>query len=157
MTVQIRSVDPQGADALALLHEAAAEVRALYPELFAPDAPAPVNPPTPPRGVYLVAYRNGRPIAGGALRPLDEHSAEVRRMFVRRSARRGGIARAMLAALEEAALDLGYTRLRLETGDRQASAMALYASEGFVRCAAFGEHVGDPFSVCFEKPIAADQ
>ena len=154
-TVQIRNVDPQGADALALLRDAAVEVHALYPELFASDAPAPANPPTPARGVYLVAYRAGQPIASGALRPLDDRTAEVRRMFVLKTARRGGIARAMLAALEEAALDFGYTRLRLETGDRQANAMALYASEGFARCAAFGEHVGDPFSVCFEKDIAA--
>jgi putative acetyltransferase len=157
MTVQIRSVDPQGADALALLHEAAVEVHALYPELFAPGAPVPANPPTTARGVYLVAYRDGQPIACGALRPLDERTAEIRRMFVRKSARRGGVARALLAALEEAALDLGYARLRLETGDRQTSAMTLYASEGFTRCAAFGEHVGDPFSVCFEKHIAPGQ
>lgn len=157
LTLRIRSVDPQGRDALALLHEAAAEVRALYPELFAPGTPGPTNPPTPARGVYLVAYRGKEPIACGALRPLDDSTAEVRRMFVRRSARRGGVARAVLAALEEAALELGYACLRLETGVRQESAMALYASEGFARCEAFGVHVGDPTSVCFEKRLDADQ
>jgi GNAT superfamily N-acetyltransferase len=156
LTVQIRHADPQGADAVALLHDAAVEVHAFYPELFAPGSPPPVNPPTPARGVYLLAYRDGSAVACGALRPLDDRVAEVQRMFVRKSARRSGVARSMLAALEEIALDLGYTRLRLETGKRQTSAIALYLSEGFARCEPFGEHVGDPFSVCFEKAIAPD-
>ncbi|HSW03663.1 GNAT family N-acetyltransferase [Aquabacterium sp.] len=150
----IQRVDAQGADAMALLREAAIDARALYPELHRPDAPWPTNPPTPPRGVYLVAYVSGQPVACGALRPIDEITTEVRRMYVLKSARRSGLARAVLAALEREAAQLGFSTLRLETGQRQQAAMALYASQGFVRIPPFGEHVNDPFSVCFEKAVA---
>ncbi len=152
-TPDIRPVDPQGTDALALLAEAAVEASALYPELHDPTAPGPTNAPTPPRGIYLVAYLDGAAVACGALRPLDEHTAEVRRMYARRSHRRRGLASAILHALEQAAAGFGYRSLRLETGYRQQPAMALYEAHGFVHIAPFGPYVDDPTSVCFDKQI----
>jgi len=151
--LNIIEVDPQGADAMKLLHEAAIEARQLYPEEFAPDVPWPGNPPSPDRGVYLLAYLEGKPVACGALRPIDEATVEVRRMFVTAHARRKGLARAMLAELEIRAADFGYSSMRLETGNRQLSAMALYEALGFRRIAAFGDYVNDPLSVCFEQTI----
>jgi GNAT superfamily N-acetyltransferase len=154
MAIEIREVDPQGSEAMGLLHEAALDARALYPELHDPAAPGPRNPPTPPGGTYLLAYLDGVPLASGALRPLDEQTAEVRRMYVLRTARRGGLARAMLVALEARARALGYRRLRLETGCRQQPAMALYEASGFRRIPPFGPYVDDPTSVCFEKVLS---
>lgn len=151
--LSIVEADPQGKDAMDLLHEAATEARGLYPELFAPDTPWPVNQPTPERGVYLLAYSDGRPVACGALRPIDETTVEVRRMFVTVTARRKGYARLILRELEIRAAGFGYTSLRLETGNRQLSAMALYETLGFRRIAAFGDYVDDPTSVCFEKKL----
>lgn len=152
----IKKVDPQGDAALTLLREAAIEARALYPELFAPDAPWPSNPATPARGVYLVAYVAGLPSACAALRPIDETTAEVRRMFVLKQARRNGLARAMLTRLEREAVRLGYSVMRLETGNRQLPAAALYESCGYTRIAPFGEYVNDPTSVCYERHIAIE-
>jgi len=151
----LRAVDPLGADALDLLAQAAAEARALYPELFTPESPPATNTPLGEGDVYLVAFDGDVPVACGALRRIDAASAEVRRMFVLAGARRRGLARAMLAALEQAAADLGYARLLLETGFRQQPAMALYESCGFSRSAPFGPYVGDPTSVCFAKAVAA--
>lgn len=153
--VEIRLTDPNGVDALTLLSEAAIEARALYPELHEPNAPWPTNAPTPPGGVYLVAYLNGMPAACGALRPLGQGLVEVRRMFVTREARRRGLGRQMVGALEEAAARLGYRAMRLETGFRQLPAISLYARYGFVRIDPFGDHVNDPTSVCFEKAVTA--
>jgi GNAT superfamily N-acetyltransferase len=152
---EIRAVDPQGEDALALLREAAIDARALYPELHRPNAPWPTNPPNPPRGAYLVAYVDGQPTACGALRPVDADCAEVRRMYVLKQARRGGLASAMLRALEAEALARGFSLLRLETGMRQLPAIALYRAHGFVQIAPFGDYANDPTSVCFEKQLAA--
>ena len=149
----IEQTDPQGATAFGLLREAALEARALYPELHAADAPWPTNPPTPERGVYLVAFLDGAPVACGALRPIDADAAEVRRMFVAADSRRRGFARAILDALTAHAEGFGYSVLRLETGQRQHAAIALYESCGFQRIAPFGDHVNDPTSVCFEKRI----
>jgi putative acetyltransferase len=150
----IREADPQGADAIALLDLAAAEARQLYPELSQPNAPAPKNPPTPPRGVYLIAYVEDKPVAMGAHRPLDSDATEIRRMFVRQEARGLGVARKILAALEDDARKAGFAVLRLETGFRQWPAMRLYEQFGFVRIPAFGPYASDPTSVCYEKPIS---
>lgn len=149
--VRIETTDPQGSAALALLAEAAAEARAIYPEFFPPGCAEPTNGPTPAGGVYLLAWEGGRPVASGALRPIDARTGEIRRMFVTASRRRQGLASAILAALEQHAVALGYSHLRLETGDRQAPAMALYAGRSFVRIPAFGPHANDPTSVCFER------
>jgi GNAT superfamily N-acetyltransferase len=154
LALRIVEVDPQGPDALALLYEAALEARALYPELTAADAPWPTNPPTPPGGIYLIAYDGGRPLACAALRPLDGAVVEVRRMFVTTAARRRGVARQVLAALEAAARRLGYTTMRLQTGNRQLPAMRLYLDAGFTRVPPFVHHVDDPTSVCFEKRVS---
>jgi len=43
--------------------------------------------------------------------------------------------------------------MRLETGNRQHPAMALYESYGFVRIPPFRDNVNDPTSVCYEKPV----
>ncbi|MCJ7555790.1 MAG: GNAT family N-acetyltransferase [Gammaproteobacteria bacterium] len=147
-------VDPCCEHALGLLHEAAIEARALYPDLHSPDAPWPTNQPTPPGGIYLLAYLDAEPVACGALRPLDRHAVEIRRMYVLKSARRQGLARVLLRVLEQAAAGLGYTVMRLETGRRQAPAISLYLACGFVSIPPFGEYKSDPVSRCFEKPVA---
>lgn len=145
--------DPCGADALALLREAAIDARALYPELHDPNGPWPTNEPTPRRGAYFVAYMDNQAVGMGAHRPLNEETTEVRRMYVLRNARRGGLALALLRRIEEDAHAQGFTRLVLETGYRQRPAMKLYESYGFCRISPFGQYKEDPTSVCYEKLI----
>lgn len=152
-TLRLAEADPQGAEALALLAEAAAEARALYPELHDPMAPPPTNAPTPPRGCYLLAWRQGVPVGMGAHRPLDAHTTELRRMFVTRAARGTGVAKALLARLEAHAAAAGFARLVLETGFRQQPAMRLYEGCGYVRIPAFGPYRDDPSSVCYAKTL----
>lgn len=149
----IEASDSQHPQALQLLGEAAIEARALYPDLFAPGSPPPVNPPLGARDRYLLAWREGQAVGCGALREHDAFTGELRRMFVTRIARRDGVARAVLAQLESEALALGYQRLLLETGTRQQAAIALYSSSGWRRVAAYGPFVGDPMSVCFGKTL----
>jgi len=152
--VVIKTVDPLGEDAMALLREAAIEARELYPEFHHPGDPWPVNSATPARGTYLIAYFDGKPLACGALRPLEARVVEVRRMFVVKTARRKGLGKAILRALEVAAFRFGYELMRLETGNRQLPAMALYTSYGFTRIEPFGTYIDDPTSVCYEKGVA---
>lgn len=149
----IEAVSPQHPQALALLAEAALEARALYPELFAADAPAPVNPPLRAREVYLLATRDGQALGCGALQQHDAFTGELRRMFVTRAARRDGVARALLAQLEHEARQHGYRQLVLETGKRQLPAIALYRGGGWRRIAAYAPYIGDPMSVCFGKAL----
>ena len=151
--LRIQMVDPQGEEALTLLREAALEARALYPDLQDPRAPLPTNPPTPPGGAYLLIYDGWKPAGCGALRPIDESIVEIRRMYILREYRRHGLARMILEALEGEAARLGYTCMRLETGNRQTAAMRLYEACGFTRIAPFGPYLDDPISVCYEKPV----
>ena len=154
---QIQAVDPQGVDALALLCEAALEARELYPELYDdPNAPLPTNPPSPRGGIYLLVYNGSKPVGSGALRPIDESTVEIRRIYVLKDYRRHGVARMILEALEREAARLQCTLMRLETGNRQTAAMRLYKSYGFTKIPPFGPYVDDPISVCYEKAILSD-
>jgi GNAT superfamily N-acetyltransferase len=145
--------DPLGRAALDLLAEAAAEARLRYPEFFADGAPAPTNAPSVPRSSFVLAHLDDAVVGCGALRPLDATTAEIKRMFVRQAARRHGVARAIVAQLVQDAAEFGYSSVRLETGNRQPEAIALYAACGFVRIAPFGRYVDDPTSVCFERIV----
>ena len=155
MDLRILDVDPLGDVALSLLHEAAVEVRALYSDVLPPDRPWPVNARSKPRDVYVVAYRGQQPVACGALRELDRVTAEVRRMYVQRDQRRNRIGYAVLTHLVTEARRLGYERLRLESGNKQPAAMALYETFGFRRIAPFSQYENDPTSVCFELRLDA--
>jgi GNAT superfamily N-acetyltransferase len=130
-----------------------AEALRRYGDVIDHSAPLPLNDPLVPRSTFLVARRDGRPVGCAALRPMDDEAAEVRRMYVAPWVRRQGIGRRLLTALEQAASEFGYHTLRLETGNRQPEAIALYESYGFRRIPPYGCHVDDPLSICFEKRI----
>jgi GNAT superfamily N-acetyltransferase len=105
------------------------------------------EPGTPPSAadisVVLVARDDdGSALGCGALRVLGDGVAEVKRMYVAPFARGRGVAKAVLAALEDAALDRGWTTLRLETGTQQPEAIGLYFRAGYRPIAAFGGYVG---------------
>jgi GNAT superfamily N-acetyltransferase len=85
----------------------------------------------PPHGAFLVGYEDDEPICCGGVRRLDERHCELKRMYVVPRARRRGVARRLLGALEHAARELGYPVARLVTGPRQPAAQRLYESEGY--------------------------
>ena len=85
----------------------------------------------PPTGIWLVAYLDDQPIGCGGLQALDPETAEIRRIFLDKSARRHGIGRALLAELESHALRIGYRQVRLTTGDKQPEALELFRSAGY--------------------------
>ncbi len=104
-------------------------------------------------GTFVIARLDGRAVGCGALRKLDETSAEVKRMYVAPEVRGKGVARKVLEHLESVGRELGVQRLVLETGIYQAEAIGLYHTAGFepVRC--WGEYADSVTSVCFEKRI----
>jgi GNAT superfamily N-acetyltransferase len=90
----------------------------------------------PPAGAFLVARRGGAagPPAGGVgVRTLRPGLGQIRRLWVDPAWRGQGIARRLMAGVEDAARELGLTSLRLGTGDRQPEAVALYESSGWER------------------------
>ncbi|HEX5269199.1 MAG TPA: GNAT family N-acetyltransferase [Gemmataceae bacterium] len=106
-----------------------------------------------PECTFLVAYLDGRPVACGAFRSLGDGVVEVKRMFVEPDCRGRGIARRLLAELEERARRAGHATARLETGTRLHEAVGLYESAGYRRIENYGMYAGNPHSVCFEKSL----
>ena len=86
---------------------------------------------SPPTGAFLVIYAGGKPVAGGGVKRDDDGVAEIKRMYVVPSARRQGLGRRLLEALEDEARELGYVRIRLDTGNRQPHAQAMYERAGY--------------------------
>jgi putative acetyltransferase len=88
---------------------------------------------------FFIARVAGVPAGCGGV-ALFTDFAEVKRMYVRETARGRGVAPALLAQIERAARDAGLTLLRLETGTRQIAALRFYEREGFRVCAVFGDY-----------------
>jgi GNAT superfamily N-acetyltransferase len=138
--------DPEEPLASELLDEMRVELVGLYEDFTRLD-----NPPVsldelrPPGGAYLVGFAGDDVVAGGGLRRLGEGVAEIKRMYVRPAARSRGVARALLAALEEAAASLGYATVRLDTGPKQVHGLALYRSAGYLDVEPYNDN---PFA-CF--------
>jgi putative acetyltransferase len=107
-------------------------------------------------GVFLIGRIDGVAVTCGALRPMEDGAVEVKRMYVRDSYRGRGLGRTILSALEEIAAHRDYTIIRLETGDKQPEAIALYESAGYRPIPCYGAHEGDPRSRCFEKRLGRD-
>ncbi|GIE27723.1 N-acetyltransferase [Actinoplanes italicus] len=117
------------------------------------------EPGTPPSAadidLFLVATNSsGTAVGCGALRRLDPTSAEVKRMYVTPDSRGSGVSTAILRALESAAVERGWTTIRLETGPAQPDAMRFYEREGYHEIPLFGPYTGSDVSVCYERLLA---
>lgn len=132
MAVQFRpgrSDDPPGRELFSELDEL---LDAQYPgRSVRPGSVTRPEEMVPPEGVFLVGYADGRPVAIGGLRRLDDGLCEIKRMYVVPDARSRGVGRALLAALEAAGRELGYERVRLDAGPEQTHSRVLFADTGY--------------------------
>ena len=113
----------------------------------------------PPDGAFLVARRAdaaGPPLGGVGVRAIHPGVGQIRRLWVDPGWRGHGVARALMAGVEDTARELGLTDLRLGTGDRQPEAVALYESSGWEQV-----HVGNdgrpvpPRNIWFVKQLGS--
>lgn len=108
------------------------------------------------RGAVLFAARQkGNVLGVGALAQVGPDHGELKSMHTHSDARGRGVARAILAALLDAARAQGMGRVSLETGSAElfAPARALYAAHGFAECPPFGNYVYDPLSVFMTRTL----
>jgi GNAT superfamily N-acetyltransferase len=83
-------------------------------------------------GWFVVGEYNKEIITMGALRKINDHRAEIKRMRTRPDLQGKGIGKKILELLMEKASELGYSEVILETSDRQIAAEKLYMANGFV-------------------------
>ncbi len=102
---------------------------------------------------FLAAFVGGEAVGCGAVKRMPGRYGEIKRVFVDPAARRRGVGRAIMEALETDLLTHGIDLARLETGVRQPEALALYEHTGYVRIPPFGDYREDPLSVFLEKRL----
>ncbi len=102
---------------------------------------------------FVAAWLDGRPVGCGAVVELEPDVGELSRIFVDASARRRGVASAILRSLEDHARHR-FKRLVLETGTEQAESMALYQICGYTPIKCWGKSEHNPRSRCFEKHLS---
>ncbi|MEU6387977.1 helix-turn-helix domain-containing GNAT family N-acetyltransferase [Streptomyces sp. NPDC046939] len=153
--VSLETVDPGHADAAHCLRAYAAELADLFDEGFDPGNSLLPDPGElrPPRGLFLVARLHGEPVGCGGLKLPPGAPAEIKRLWVSPRARGLGLARRLLAELEERAARHGSDRVRLDTNKALEAAVRLYRTSGYREVPAFND---EPYAHhWFEKDIGA--
>jgi len=114
----------------------------------------PVTPAdfAPPGGRFFVAVDGGELVGSAGWRTHGE-DAELKRMYTAPAARGRGVARRLLATVEESARADGRRRVILETGDQQPEAIALYESSGYHRIDDFGYYQDEPGVLSFAREL----
>src|SRR6476661_943511 len=113
MGLVVRREELTSSVAAGLIRELNAELSGLYPEPGATHFRLAPEEVADGRGAFVVAYDDGIPLGCGAVRQLDQATAELKRMYVAPAARGQGIGRALLDQLEQEARRLGIRRLVL--------------------------------------------
>ena len=96
----------------------------------------------PPGGDLLLAHGAGGETLGCVgLRPLEIPGAcEVKRLYVRSTARGDGVGRALMSAIVERATALGYREMMLDTLPTMISAIAIHRALGFAPIAPYWDN-----------------
>lgn len=151
--VEIRRVDPAGADARRCINAYFTELGRRSNGGFDPSASISAEPHelTPPAGVFLVAYLRREAVGCAGVKHRPGGPSEIKRMWVADGARGLGIGRRMLAELETEARQSGAETVRLDTNRALVEAIAMYRKSGYVEVERFND---EPFAHhWFEKPL----
>lgn len=146
----VAAADPGEPDSVALMEELDGRLQALTGDsgrtLFKADDVR------SEAGRFAVARDAlGRALGCGALRPMSDSVAEIKRMYARPGSK--GVGSAVLAWLEAEARLIGYRALRLETRLVNTRAVQFYLAHGYRRIENFGRYAGNPAAACFEKAL----
>ncbi len=107
------------------------------------------------KSVFVKAILNEEAVGCGAIRPISDDIAELKRMYSRYN--RKGIGKTVLDYLENKAKKLGYKEIWLETRKLNQEACAFYTKNNYVQIPNFGKYVGNEKAICFGKFIDIDK
>lgn len=101
----------------------------------------------------IVVYKDHKPIGAGAIRRYDDENVELKRVFVHTEYQGRGIGSRLVSLLMEWAVELGYKRMILETGELLVESCAVYKKLGFTVIPNYGPYVDMPESLCMAKEL----
>ncbi len=101
----------------------------------------------------IVVYEGKKAIGGGAIRRYDDENVELKRVFVHTEYQGRGIGSRLVSLLIEWAVELGYKRMILETGELLAESCAVYKKLGFKVIPNYGPYVDMPESLCMARDL----
>lgn len=84
-------------------------------------------------GDFFVGYLGEKLAVMGAIKRIDDSTAEIKRMRTAPDLWRRGYGQAMLERLEGRARELGFRRLVLDTGEPNVNAIGLYEKNGYTK------------------------
>jgi len=90
-----------------------------------------------PGGLLFIARQSDKAVGTIALRPLDQHSCEVKRLFILPELRGKGLGRALLDQLIIGARSMGYQKIYGDSLPSMVEAQRLYRSFGFRQAGAY--------------------
>lgn len=91
----------------------------------------------PPRGALFLAQLETTPVGCIGLRPFSDSVGELKRLYVLPECRGRGLAHALIQSAVQAAREIGYHALVLDTLASMKPAIALYEKFGFHRTEAY--------------------
>jgi len=91
----------------------------------------------PPEGRLVLAMVSGNAAGCVALRKIEDHICEMKRLYVRPDFRGRGLGRVLATSVINTAKEIGYERMRLDTLSSMTGAITLYEFLGFHRIPAY--------------------
>jgi len=105
--------------------------------------------------LFVARDANGATLGMGALRRHANGVGEVKRMFVKPSARGLGVGRAILERIEALARQEGIGRVVLETGSNFDAAKRVYERGGFETCEPVLDYPPSAWTAFYAKSLSA--
>lgn len=149
-TLELRRTDGQDPAFRQFVRDLDLEFAGRYPHLMAKMSPVHRIENI---GTVLVAYLSDAAVGCGCFKLIDEHTIEIKRMYVKPVHRSHGIAARILNALENWGRESGRSRVQLETGILQPDAIRLYEKCGYVRIDNYEPYTEVSESICMEKRL----
>lgn len=145
--IEIEEIDPESAEAQRCLQAYVAELNERFPEGYGAGSLVDPGELRSEGGCLLVARSENRTAGCGVLRRLDSTCGEIKHLWVSPAYRGLGLSRRLLSALETAAAERGFGKIRLDTHRALVEAVALYRSAGYKEIPAYGSnpHAGHWF------------